>query len=273
MDKSGFVTQRKLKYSFFEPKKGDKVVYKEVIVFLHGLGSSENFYFGIAQRLSEHYRCLLIDNEGAARSTLLREGLCIKDLAENAVRVVQDLGLANELLVFVGHSMSGMVVSHLAARCDLKIQRCVLLAPVHPRDELTTILTKRIAFIEKTNQMFDVANILSESAVGSRCSGVKKALIRELLMNQSVIGYTAHCRAICSESQQNEYYIQLYKESKVPTLLILGEEDEITPWKGCTQIIHENLQASKVISIPGCGHWTAIESESEVFSLIELFIK
>lgn len=84
---------------------------RETLIFMHGLGSSQNYYYAVCQKLVRSgFRCITFDNTGAGRSPYTFVEQSIETLGEDVVGILDALKV--DKAVFVGHSMGGYV-SHL----------------------------------------------------------------------------------------------------------------------------------------------------------------
>lgn len=110
-------------------------------IFIHGLGSSQNYYYPVIPHLTKLHRCITIDTYGAARSPYTNDTITIPGIAEDIINVLDSLQVPKA--VVVGHSMGGLVVTELGARCPDRIQGVVAIGPTHPSDMLVTVMNKR----------------------------------------------------------------------------------------------------------------------------------
>lgn len=110
-------------------------------LFIHGLGSSQNYYYPVIPHLTESHRCITIDTYGAARSVYTNDTITIPSIAEDVIGVLDTLQIPKA--VVVGHSMGGLVVTELGARYADRIQGVVAIGPTHPSDMLVSVMTKR----------------------------------------------------------------------------------------------------------------------------------
>ena len=258
-------------YTIFETANSAELL----IVFLHGLGSSQNFYYSIAKKLSSKHTCLVLDNNGAGRTPLSSPDISIESVGKDVFNLLSELDLLHRPLTLVGHSMSGMTVNYLNSefKNKLDIKQNILLGPVHPTERITEIFNQRIQSIQNSNSLSDIANSVLANAVGSTCSDIKRAFIRELISGQTIDGYVANCGIIAKAGLRSEEFVESYKRNDKRTLLILGEEDKTAPWDGCASVINDNLQNCQVYQMKGVGHWHAIEDDENVLKAIESFIK
>lgn len=110
-------------------------------IFIHGLGSSQNYYFPVVPHLTEKHRCVTLDTYGAARSPLTNDPISIPGIADDVIGVLDALKVAKAIVV--GHSMGGLVVTELGSRYADRIDGVVAIGPTHPSEVLVTVMGKR----------------------------------------------------------------------------------------------------------------------------------
>ncbi|KAE8410256.1 Alpha/Beta hydrolase protein, partial [Aspergillus pseudocaelatus] len=113
----------------------------QTIIFIHGLGSSQNYYFPVLPNLTSNHRCITIDTYGSARSTYTGQPISIASIAADVIGVLDALSIPKA--VAVGHSMGGLVVTLLGAQYADRINAVVAIGPTHPSSTLTSVMNKR----------------------------------------------------------------------------------------------------------------------------------
>ena len=97
------LTHRKIHYTDLRPSTP---AARDTFIFVHGLGSSQNYYHAVASYVQAHgFRCITFDTSGAARSpyTYIEQG--VQSIADNVIAILDALGVATAIVV--GHSMGG----------------------------------------------------------------------------------------------------------------------------------------------------------------------
>ncbi|KAK6197614.1 Alpha/Beta hydrolase protein [Scheffersomyces amazonensis] len=257
---------------FYTLLKPETTSDERVIVFLHGLGSSQNFHYPVAIKLARQYTCVLIDHEGAANSQLNKASLTLDDLSNNVELILREAGLLSRQIVLVGHSMSGLLINYMNIfhANKFNIFSNVLIAPVHPTEQAADIFVKRIESLKGAKSLKDFSNIIPSAATGSATDPLKKAFIRQLLLSQSVEGYIANCSAIVSGGKYgipNKYGL-----IKKPTLIIYGDEDKTAPWVGGVELIEKDIENTTIVELSKVGHWIVIEAPEDVYENIKNFL-
>ena len=110
-------------------------------VFVHGLGSSQNFYFPVIPYLTSKHRCVTLDTYGSARSEYTGQPISIKSIAQDVIAVM-DKFLIDQAVV-VGHSMGGLVVTLLGAQYEDRLEGVIAIGPTHPSETLVSVMSKR----------------------------------------------------------------------------------------------------------------------------------
>ena len=111
------------------------------IIFIHGLGSSQNYYYPVIPHLTEKHRCITVDTYGAARSPFTNDPVSIPGIADDVIGVLDALKVSKAIVV--GHSMGGLVVTELGSRYSDRVQGVVAIGPTHPSEILVTVMGKR----------------------------------------------------------------------------------------------------------------------------------
>lgn len=232
-------------------------------VFVHGLGSSQNYYFPVIPYLTSKHRCITLDTYGSARSPYTGQPVSIGSIAADVVAVMDALRVSQA--VVVGHSMGGLVVTLLGSQHADRIKGVVAVGPTHPSQTLATVMSKRSETVSGAG-MEPMSNSIPYQATGSKCPDLVKSFIRELLMGQSPKGYAALCQAIATAPTID------YSAIKAPFLLLAGEEDKSASLEGCQHIFDHVSSANKKMEVLAqVGHWHCLEAPDLVGKAIAQF--
>jgi pimeloyl-ACP methyl ester carboxylesterase len=144
------VNQKRLNYSDSHPNgpPAGGLTY----LFIHGLGSSQNYYGGVIPHLTPNHRCIAIDTYGSGRSTFTGLDQSIDTIADDAVKVMDGLKVSKAVLV--GHSMGGTTVLQFAAKYGDRLVAVVAIGPVHPTAGTGQVFEKRIQIVSEGMSFF-----------------------------------------------------------------------------------------------------------------------
>lgn len=134
-------TNHRLHYGDTHPSGGLPSPVSQTLVFIHGLGSSQNFYYSILPFLQEHHRCVTLDTYGSGRSPYTGDPVSIESIVADVLGAMDALKIAKA--VVVGHSMGGLVVTQLGAKHADRISGIVAIGPTHPSEKMVEMMTKR----------------------------------------------------------------------------------------------------------------------------------
>ncbi|KAF1361854.1 alpha/beta-hydrolase [Lizonia empirigonia] len=255
------ISNKKIHYADLKPESKDVL---ETFIFMHGLGSSQNYYHAVAERLRGNgFRCIIFDNTGAGRSPYTGAESSVQTLGDDIIGILDALSVSKA--VVVGHSMGGIVAAHLAAERSDRVVAAVLIGPVYPNEGAIPVFEKRIEAVQKDG-MQPMADTVPQAAVGSKASPLASAFISELLLGQDPAGYCSNCRVIINAKPPN------YSKINIPILILAGEEDKSAPLEGCKKMFEEMGTSEKRLEVmKGIGHWHCLEAFEDVAKLIEGF--
>ena len=164
------ISYKRLHYTDYPPASD---ITKGTIVCHHGLGSSQSFYTPIVPRLTQAgFRVITFDASGAGRSSYTQVEQSVGSLAGDVLGLLDALSVEGKVIM-AGHSMGGMVVTHLAAEHKDRIQAIVLIGPVYPSDGVSKVFEKRIETVEREGskssweKLPDVTSIFLLTLVGN----------------------------------------------------------------------------------------------------------
>ena len=271
------INDHSLHYTDLQPT--NKTSAKLTLIFVHGLGSTQNYFFPILPPLLDAgYRCVTFDNYGAGRSKFSSSSskTSIESIAADVGGLLNHLSIQSA--VVVGYSMGGMVPTTLASNPATRptVTAAILIGPVHPTPQIATAFNARISKVESEG-MDAMANTIPNAATGSKTTSSQKAFIREMLLGQEVPGYVANCVAI------RDAEAPLYADVECPVLIVAGREDKSASVEGCQKIFDgltklqedggKGGKVKKMVVLEGVGHWYCVESPDEVVREIKTFLE
>lgn len=249
-------------YVDYEPVESGPVVF-----FIHGLGSSANYYDGVVKELGNKASFVRMDTEGAGRTPLSGVPSSIDTVAADVVGVLDSLGI--EKATIVGHSMGGMIASRIGEKYGDRVDKLVLIGPVHPTDKIAAVFADRIAKIEETGSIQFLVDSVPNAAVGQNATDAHKQQIAALIASSSPAGYIANCRVIANAAKT----VPNYAFVRAPALILVGADDKTAPYAGCVEVPATSLGGgAEVVTLQGVGHWHAVEAPVAVASAIAKFI-
>lgn len=235
---------------------------KTTITLIHGSTYSHRLWINQVPALSKLSEVIAVDLPGHGASDQLVAGqvTSIKLFADHIHSLLSALSRPHAILV--GHSMGGAV----SMRCTLD----------HPDKAKALVLVGtgaklgvNPAIMEGLSKYYEQA-IKTGIAAWAFAAGTDKHIveegIREMLKCKQQV-------AIADFKACNEFDIRdIVSRIEVPTLIIVGSEDKLTPVKW-SEYLHNNIKGSELKVIEGAGHMVMLEKPNEVSENITSFIK
>jgi 3-oxoadipate enol-lactonase len=234
------------------------------IVFVHGLGGTANVWHAQRVTLSKYFRVVTFDLSGSGRSDKSKRSYSIDGWCDEIAGLMDHLHL--EQAVIVGHSMGTVIVQKFAARYAAKTRAIVLAGALF---ELAAAgkeaFTKRAETVEREG-MAGVADTVLGGALspGTREHNLAlTGMVREMLLANDPACYAGHCRALIAGSAKAD-------QAKItcPTLLVVGDQDPVTPLSLQRQIATA-IAKSQIRIVPKTAHLTMLEAP-ELFNAVLL---
>lgn len=242
------------------------------LVFLHGLpGQLTNWKYQI-QFFEDKYRVVAYDQRGFGRSSKPKRA-AFSDFTRDLEDLLAELELRDEDVVLVGHSFGGAVAQAYARDHDVRGLVLVGSLTRFRYDILDYIMWYTPAFIWK--RLFFTINPLTKRLYPkiflSPASPIKvleefyednREYLREL--PPSSYTYTRYFRDYDASSWLHEI--------TAPTLIIVGEDDAVTPPEESRRI-SELIPNSKLLVVEDAGHLILYEKPEELNAAITGFLK
>lgn len=224
-------------------------------VLLHGFPHNRTLWAPQTSALLEHGRCITPDLRGFGDSG--REGpYSMEQYAEDVIELLEDLGI--EKTVVGGLSMGGYVAFALwRARPDMV--RALVLADTRPGADSPETRRKRLELmaVAREEGAGAVANAQISGMVGATTRAQNPALadgLHQMLASAPVEGIIGGLQAMMDRPDSTP----LLPTIDVPTQIIVGEEDALTPVKE-SRAMHAAIAGSRLEVIPGAGHCSNLE--------------
>jgi pimeloyl-ACP methyl ester carboxylesterase len=243
---------------------------KPALVFIHGAGMDHTVWAMQTRYFAHHgYSVLALDLPGHGRS----EGEALASVAELADCAVEALRAAGgETAVFVGHSMGALtaleaVVRHPEAARGLVLAGAAPAMPVHP-DMLAAAKANDHAAIDMINAW---GHGPSAHLGGNPAPGLWWIGGGNRLLERAKPGVIHTDLAACNDYARG---LEAAGEVACPVLMILGEDDKMTPVKAGRKLADALTAAPAVaVEILGCGHMMMTEEPRKTMLALRGFLE
>lgn len=277
---SGYATEAVYNSRVFWVEAGKQ--HKETVILIHGLGQKGwRDWRQLIPLLAEEYRVLAIDLPGFGRS----DSPSAKYSPENYARVLDALVMDSGIEHFrlMGHSMGGNVALRYATRHPEKITHLVLISAAGILERST--FAQHSAALPLETDMFPSLEQLPQNlrdGMSEMVRSIGGELLRwdalpnpDQLLNASDTTWAAALQGRpnlnAALALVQEDYSRDLTSLKMPTLILWGEDDPVTPPR-TGQLLDGQIPTSQLITFAGMGHMPVNHPE-KVYPPIQNFLQ
>ena len=234
------------------------------VVLLHGAGFDHTAWALHSRWFAHHgYGVLAPDMPGHGRSC----GAPLRSIAEMAdwtAALLEAAGVARATLV--GHSMGSLVALETAARHPAKVSALGLIGTTATMNVGPDLLKAAEANDHAAVDMVSIWGLGFDAELGG-------SLAPGLWMHGGAQRVLERCRPgvlFADLSACNAYQDALAAAAKItiPTRLVLGERDMMTPSRG-GKALAAALPNSRIVVLPGAGHMMMAERPDELLAALQ----
>ncbi|MBD1429972.1 MULTISPECIES: alpha/beta fold hydrolase [Sphingobacterium] len=229
---------------------------EKVIIFIHGFPFNKNSWKYQLESLEDNITGIAIDVRGHGLSTSGHGFFSIDVFAKDLEAFMEKLELQN--VVLCGVSMGGYIALRAYELFPEKIAGLIL-SDTHHRADDNAGKQKRFdsiqAILRYGRRPFAIAfidNLFTKKTIQENEEVID--LIKSSIRRNSVRNICATQLALASRTDSTE----LLSKITVPTLIIRGEQDKITP-KALMEELHQGTKNSVFVEIPNTGHLPNLE--------------
>jgi pimeloyl-ACP methyl ester carboxylesterase len=232
------------------------------LVLVHAFPMDRRMWLRQITGLSDRFRVITLDLPGFGQSGPAPAGFSIDSAAGIISEWLHEIGV-KERVILGGVSMGGYI-SMAFARHHSDQLRGLILANTRPTGDDETTKANRAKMIELARNQGSQAVIESMISEKSRTEQPDLAeAVRALGASQHPDGVAAAIEALRDRPDATEGL----KKISVPTLVIVGAEDAITPVPHAEQIANA-VPGAKLEVIPHVGHLSNMEAPEEFNRLV-----
>ncbi len=231
-----------------------------VIVLLHGFPFDRSMWREQSQALSGTCRVVAPDLRGQGETPLGDGTLTMGEMAEDVAALLDALNV--ERVVLGSLSMGGYVAFEFYRRFPERV-RALVLADTRPQADTEEARRTREENAQKvlkegmeplTDSM--LPKLLSSATREGRPDVVER--VRAMMLGTEPEGAAAALRAMAVRRDQTD----LLASVDVPTLIVVGVEDTITP-PSDSEAMAEKIRGARLVRIEGASHLSNVERPEE----------
>ena len=239
------------------------------VVLMHGFPLDHRIWSAQLDELSGQYRVIVPDLRGFGRSKS-NTPFTMKSLAEDICALLRAINAIP--CVLGGLSMGGYVALAFAKEYQNDLRGLML---IDTRAEADTAEGKA-----GRQKMIDLARTGGSKAVADQM--MPKMLAQSTPTDQPAVAQQLRqimeaCPPLTIEHalaamRDREDYTAFLPSIAGPTLIIVGQEDAITPPK-MAEAMNQQIPRSKLVVIPGSGHMSPMEKPQDVTRAMQDFLR
>ena len=242
---------------------GDKI-----IVFVHGLGESLDYWRVLSSKLNKGYKILLYDIRGHGNSPLGDEAFSIDMLVDDLHNLILKLNIKKTSLV--GFSLGGNVILSFAIKYPDFVDKLIVMSSFSENDE-----NLRSKFLE------------FRDAIGISYEAFFDVIIRYVIpddvymQNREVLEFVKKENARKANTNAIKYGIDAgidfdvtnqLNSIRCPVMILAGRDDDIISLK-LSEILNDNIKNSQLMIFDDTKHNLLIgKNISEILELMRKFL-
>ncbi|MGH8064345.1 MAG: alpha/beta fold hydrolase [Candidatus Entotheonellia bacterium] len=240
-----------------------------LVVFLHGIGGNRSNWQGQVAYFAARFCAVAWDARGYGASDDPPQTLKFSDYADDLMRLLDHLRA--ERAHMVGLSMGGMILQDFYGRYADRVATMALVDTSVGFGSVSAevrrdFLARRLDPLERGLTLADIAPGVVEVLVAKSATAAARQRMRASIEALHVAAYKQALHAIITTD-----FRAVLPHINVPTLVIVGEEDVVTP-PADSEFLTRNISGAKLVSIPGAGHLTNIETPEAFNAALEAFL-
>jgi len=227
----------------------------EPLLILHGWGASADSWIQVQDFLSKDFQVITLDLPGFGRSDLPPEVWNLECYVEFIFAVLKELNLQNFYLL--GHSFGGSIAVKLAVIHPDKIKKLILVDAAVVRKP-KSILKRILGFF---------AGIISLFNFLPGYKFLRKYFYRLVLRKTDYLKTAGVMKEVFKKvvSEDLKYYCS---KIDIPTLIIWGKKDKITPLKDGL-LIHKLIPNSEIVIMDEARHVPNLSHPKKLAQIIK----
>jgi pimeloyl-ACP methyl ester carboxylesterase len=232
------------------------------LVLIHGHPFDHTMWYPQVEAFSANYKVILPDLRGYGKSSLPASATSkFEDYATDI------LGLMDHLKVTAFHlaglSMGGQVIMEIFRQAPERIKTMILADTFAGLDtpEVKQGRYDTATRLENEGMEAYADEVISKMITPAHVSSMPEVAAHVIKMMKATSPVAA-ATALRARTERIDYLTEVLPEINIPTLVIVGREDEFTPVAKAEEL-KENLQNCKLVIIEDAGHMPNLEHPDE----------
>lgn len=233
----------------------------EPLLWITGFAISSEVFAPVIDDYTGRFDCIRYDNRGAGRSQAPWRPTSIPELAGDAVRLLDALGVDSAHVY--GLSMGGMVAQEMAIRFPDRVRALVLGGTSHGGPRAVLPSRRLAAALGGARTPAAVrAEVIGRALFSPGFRDARPDLVRVHLRN--LAAHRASARGLAAHLAASVYHDTRARLHRIaaPTLVLHGGVDELTPPVNA-RLLADRIPDATLEVLPGAGHGYLLEAPAE----------
>ena len=239
------------------------------VILLHGFPFNRTLWSEQVSALSPTHRVITPDLRGFGASDVTDSPATMSDMAQDIAALMDSLGI--ERATIGGLSMGGYVVLAFYKLFPERVS-ALILADTRPQadSEEAKVTRAQQAKDALSEGMAGIANamlpkLFTPDSVAHKPHSVQR--VREMMMTTKSAGAAAALMGMAVREDHTEALPKV----NVPTLILVGREDPITPVAD-SETMHKQIVGSELVIIDNASHVSNVEQADQFNSHLKAFL-
>ena len=232
------------------------------VLMIQGLGADLHGWDMQRLALAPLYKIVAPDNRGVGRSDRPNVPFSLEDMADDAIQVLDAEGI--DTAHVVGASMGGAIAQIIAVKYPHRTRSLTLACTSGTNPEWRRELLDKWSHLATTKGMGALGREAARWVIGPR--SLRRlwpafGWLGPFALGRPGTDFQAQVNAILSSSEQLETLAEAVSGIRVPTLIIVGNQDILTP-RGDSELLAEKIPTAELVVISGAAHGFMVEHAS-----------
>lgn len=239
------------------------------VILIHGYPFNRSLWTELAESLLDRYRVVIPDLRGFGETESSESPAKMNRMAEDIAKLMDHLNI--DQAVIGGLSMGGYVALAFCKQYPTRV-RALVLADTRAQADTEEGKQTRAQQAEKAlaEGMAGIADamlpkLLTPDTVSKHPEVVKR--IRDMMLKTKPQGAAAALMGMAQRDDQTEFISSI----DVPTLIVVGREDAITPLAD-SEAMHAKITGSRLVVIENAGHVSNLEQTEQFNNAVRGFL-
>ncbi len=230
------------------------------IVLIHAFPLNQTMWSPQISALSKKYRVIAYDIRGHGKSEVGDGQYTLELFVDDLIALLDHLKI--EKTILCGLSMGGYIALRALERHPERISKLVLsdTRSEADSDEAKVKRSATLKLIKEKGVSVFAEEFVKSALIPETFTTHPEVVqtVQEMILKNSPLGICGALLALASRTDTTAFLNKI----KIPTLILVGEKDQITPFSAADSL-KEKIPNAQMHVIPCAGHFSSLENPTE----------